>query len=403
MKINLAVLHHYVASMLSSIVRIYTNGILTDTLSMRSDLNDRTLYAQCIEPAILPICADAMPVLLSIDSHVVYGKVQTPNQVLVIGPVYSNEPMTFCHTLSTDQLQEEFLHKVPVCLLSFLLNQLLLLHNLYARQEVKFWDCLNENCLNVKVENIIEETTSKVLFHNRENGNRHNPYEQEKRELSSIENGDLVQLKSSWDEQYAGSLGMTSPDPIRNGKNLAIIVVSMATRAAIRGGILPEIAFTLGDNYMLQIDQTRNVYEIGSLVKEAEYTLTNMVKEKKSGHAVPKESTENHMVNRCKDYVFSHLHGKITVQEIAEALYLNPNYLSSLFKKVEGISLYQYILNEKITLVKNLLIYSQYSFSEISSYLGFSSQSHLGKAFKKATGYTLKSYRNAFAKSESFS
>ena len=47
-----------------------------------------------------------------------------------------------------------------------------------------------------------------------------------------------------------------------------------------------------------------------------------------------------------------------------------------------------------------MLIYSPYSYIEISSYLGFSSQSHLGKQFKAITGMTLKQFRDAYSTTE---
>ena len=153
---------------------------------------------------------------------------------------------------------------------------------------------------------------------------------------------------------------------------------------------------------MQQVDEGKNVYEIGPLTKRAEYALTKLVQEKNTASANQVSSQDNLIVERCKDYVFTHLHEKITVQEIAVQLYLHPNYLSALFKKHEGISLYQYILNQKITLAKNLLTYSSYSFIEISNYLGFSSQSHLGKTFKRTTGFTLNEYRNLYGKTNDF-
>lgn len=45
---------------------------------------------------------------------------------------------------------------------------------------------------------------------------------------------------------------------------------------------------------------------------------------------------------------------------------------------------------------KYLLAYSPYSYIEIATYLGFSSQSHLGKVFKKYTGMTLRQYRGKY-------
>lgn len=70
--------------------------------------------------------------------------------------------------------------------------------------------------------------------------------------------------------------------------------------------------------------------------------------------------------------------------------------VSNLFRRHEGISIVDFVAQEKLKLVKNLLTYSNYSYIEIASYLGFSSQSHLGKQFKAQTGMTLKQYRDKY-------
>ncbi len=97
-----------------------------------------------------------------------------------------------------------------------------------------------------------------------------------------------------------------------------------------------------------------------------------------------------------EDYIFSHLHDKICVQDIADELGLNANYLSELFHQCEKISLTDFIRREKMNLVKNLLIYSRYSCSEIATYLGYSSQSHMGKQFKECMGMTPNQYRRVY-------
>lgn len=67
-------------------------------------------------------------------------------------------------------------------------------------------------------------------------------------------------------------------------------------------------------------------------------------------------------MEHCKKYIFSHLHEKLTVQEIADALHLNPNYLSRLFWKQEGQTILQFVLKEKIKLAQSMLIYSKYTY-----------------------------------------
>ena len=255
-----------------------------------------------------------------------------------------------------------------------------------------------EQNLNYKVRKDLEKT----LFEQQETGGHHNPYDQEMREQAAIENGDLEALKKSLAESYTGQLGVLAADKLRSVKNIGIVVIAISTRAAIRGGLSPEIAFSMSDIYINQLEKATSEASSMEIVRNAEYEFAKMVHEIKTEQASMNtfSGDENEHVMAAKNYIFKHLHGKITVAEIADAIALNANYLSELFKEKEGILLKDYILNNKITLVKNLLTYSAYSYTEISCYLGFSSQSHLGKIFKDRTGLTLSQYRSKYQMQE---
>jgi AraC family transcriptional regulator len=73
---------------------------------------------------------------------------------------------------------------------------------------------------------------------------------------------------------------------------------------------------------------------------------------------------------------------------LAEELHYEYSYLSSLFSSVEGITLEQYIIRQKIERVKELLFYDELTLSEIADRLGYSSVAHLSSQFKKVTGFT---------------
>src|SRR5688572_15394502 len=64
------------------------------------------------------------------------------------------------------------------------------------------------------------------------------------------------------------------------------------------------------------------------------------------------------------------------------------NYLSNLFSSVEGTTIEQFFILQKIEKVKELLIYDELSLSEIAFKLGYSSVAHLSNQFKKVTGLT---------------
>lgn len=396
--LNLTALEHYLATQLHTIVRVYDKSrTLQSQYSKRIDLVDE-LFEGRVENHILSSVSPDAPAVVTVNVLAAYGAVDAGERIYVVGPVCVTGAMGLRHALTGVPYGDGFVNRLSPCSVADLVNALLLIHNLYHPGILTLQKCLEANDLSERIGLDANQASSVLLFDNRENSSHHNPYDHEQRELLSIETGDLALLRRCWDEDYSGSFGTISRDAVRNGKYLAVIVVTMATRAAIRGGILPEVAMSLGDVYMRQIDETQNPYDIGTITRNAQYSLAELVAQRRSAGERGPECDP--VVKRCKEYISRHLHEKITVRDVAGRLRMHPNYLSSTFKRHEGVSLYQFILGEKTALAKNLLIYSDYSFSEIASYLGFSSQSHLGKVFKSSTGQTLQEFRHKFRRVE---
>lgn len=73
---------------------------------------------------------------------------------------------------------------------------------------------------------------------------------------------------------------------------------------------------------------------------------------------------------------------------ISDKLAKDYSYLSNLFSEVEGVTIEQYIILQKIERVKELLVYDELSLSQIADDMGYSSVAHLSNQFKKVTGLT---------------
>jgi AraC-like DNA-binding protein len=73
---------------------------------------------------------------------------------------------------------------------------------------------------------------------------------------------------------------------------------------------------------------------------------------------------------------------------IASAVNYEYSYISNLFSSIEGQTIEQYFILQRIEKVKELLVYDQESLSEIAMKLGYSSVHHLSAQFKKTTGLT---------------
>lgn len=128
-------------------------------------------------------------------------------------------------------------------------------------------------------EHEVQQVYSNMIFSNQEEQSFHNSYEQELREMKSIELGNLEMLKNCWTEIQPTSYGKLSGDPIRNIKNFCIIIVAFASRASIRGGISPELAFSLCDSYIQKIEDSDDTFVLVQLARRAEQQYTELVSE----------------------------------------------------------------------------------------------------------------------------
>jgi len=73
---------------------------------------------------------------------------------------------------------------------------------------------------------------------------------------------------------------------------------------------------------------------------------------------------------------------------LSDRLHKDYHQLSTLFSSVEGTTIEQYLIHQKLERVKELLVYDELSLSEIAHLLGYSSVQHLSNQFKKVTGLT---------------
>lgn len=341
-----------------------------------------------------------IPCLRSIRQKDIYGIVTGHNAIYIVGPVSFASPVYLNCDYNELMLEEEIEKYVPQVNPDDYLEDILFLNHMITGVESTTEQIIETNCLNHDHTGKVQKHFNDILFENHENNVHHNPYDQEMREFGSIENGDLIQLEKSLQEDYDGTIGTLAKDPLRNLKNLGIVLVTLASRAAIRGGLSPEISFSLSDSYIQQIEECKDLALVAPLAHKAEFQYAEMLHEIKEKQKGILKKQKNPRINKCKDFIFSHLHDRITLEDLAAEADCNPNYLSQLFKECEGISISGYILQEKINRAKNLLIYSDYSYIEIATYLGFSSQSHLGTQFKKHTGYTLRQYREIYGRKE---
>jgi len=101
------------------------------------------------------------------------------------------------------------------------------------------------------------------------------------------------------------------------------------------------------------------------------------------------------MVYTLHQYIDTHLNDDLSVNALAEIVYLNPVYLSRAYRQATGNKLSEYVLARRIERAKQLLRQPEKKVSEIAYQVGFESAAHFSRVFKKLTGKTPQEYRSA--------
>lgn len=136
--------------------------------------------------------------------------------------------------------------------------------------------------------------------------------------------------------------------------------------------------------YQLQVKSLLNLLLI-NLVRNFNY----------SDQEISVNSLQFKSIQHILNYIDEHFTEKLSLDELAEKAGMSPNYFSSFFKKISGISLWDYISNKRINMAVQLLRENGLgkNILEIATLCGFNNTTHFNKMFKRITGMTPTEYK----------
>ena len=216
----------------------------------------------------------------------------------------------------------------------------------------------------------------------------HNTLALEQALMQMISKGDVGALCEWLSHAPSVRGGVIANDALRQLKNTFIVTATLASRAAIKGGMSAEDALSLSDEYIRKCELLSSGEQIINLQYHMVLEYTRRVERIRLG------KTPSKLLMQITNYVQHNLSKPVNVCELAKSMYISRTHLAAKFKQETGMTLTDFILIEKIEEAKRLLRYSDKSLSLIADYLGFSSQSHFTRAFKKYSGKTPREYRN---------
>lgn len=209
----------------------------------------------------------------------------------------------------------------------------------------------------------------------------------EQKLLRLIEEGNLNYREEAGQlitSHIPGNLG--SGDSLRHLKNLVLIFTGLCARAAIRGGVSPDICYALADRYIQGIENCHTMSEVVEINDAMQADFVGRVHRCNTGGLSPQ-------IQKCKDYIQIHIEEKLSLTNICAEIGYSKSWLSRKFKRETGMTVSDYIAQQKVERAKELLVSGNRHVQEIVDLLGFQSHSYFSNLFKKHTGVSPGEYR----------
>lgn len=240
--------------------------------------------------------------------------------------------------------------------------------------------------MTTKIEPAIIRKYLLTRMRNQEESFIHSPYALEQQIHNAIIQGNYERAHEVLSRVNSLKRATLAKSPLRSLKNSIICSCTLFTRAVIQGGVHPEIAFNLSDVYINEIENNDHLEKLIELEFAMLAHFVQSVNEER-------KQAYSHAINRIMAYIHEHILQEINLEQIAEEVFLHPNYLSHLFKKEVDISLIQFINRRRIEESKYFLLHTTSTISDIALLFHFCNQSYYTSLFKKYTGVTPKEYR----------
>lgn len=219
-------------------------------------------------------------------------------------------------------------------------------------------------------------------------GDRINVYRAERMLLRMVREGDLDNGAALRDAANIAAVQPYVPDPLGCVQIACTILTSLCVRAAIEGGLSPELAYATGDRYIQRLFIAQTVTETTTIKNQMYQDFIQKVHDCRVNPRFSKE------IQSCCDYIALHAESPLGIELLASRLGYSKYYLSRRFKEEVGCTVNGYIQIARVERAKALLACTGRPIADIAAELQFSGLSHFSVVFKRITGESPAQYRN---------
>lgn len=162
-----------------------------------------------------------------------------------------------------------------------------------------------------------------------------------------------------------------------------LVIIS---RAAVEGGAMLKNLLALNSQYVEEFTNLDTTEELCHWIVTVTQQFIETIEEGKGIRNLQ-------VVQKAGDYMRNNFRKKITVEDVAHAVYLSPCHLSKIFKQELGCTIMEFLTKVRIEEAKKLLRNPKYNVIQVADDLGFKDPGYFTKVFKRSEGITPSQYR----------
>lgn len=374
-------------------------GSLLDTNCPDLVLNKVFQRSPCYTKMLESASLSELPVIMSVPFGLMWTAVFERDggelvRIHLLGPVFTTEPTMsdFYHALGGSDVSPHWrpkliriMQRVPVVTYTAFSQQAVMLHYCVTGEKIISTD--------ITFQQLGGPSSAELPSAGSERqSDRARLYMAEQAMLHMIREGNV---------DYEEALHTTSNTSSQSSQNLAgsalqkakvsrIVFATLCSRAAMEGGVSPEVAYTRADNYIQDIVNAKTVTEVSSISKSLYEDFIHLVHKQRTNLKYSKP------IQNCCDYIENHLGEPISISLLAQRIGYSDYYLSRKFKAETGDSIGDYIKFAKVERAKLLLTTTQLSIQSISDSLGFGTRNFFSETFRKIAGMPPAAYRKQY-------
>ena len=318
-----------------------------------------------------------------------------PRSLYLFGGLYTGSTSSLmiqqrlANTPIMGRLRQEVLdamQQLPIIPTSTLLQYAVMLHYALTEEVISTADIPSVSSLN---ESALPDPAASSGFRDTSSPDSHfGVWESEKAFLRMIREGNRDYRKAlSHSMSLSSGVRADTGDPIRQWKNNSLTLLTLVVRAAIEGGLSPEIAYSLNDHYAAMIEHARSLSAVMTLSGQLMDDFTERV------HDVRERSGTSSSIQNACHYIDTHLSEPLTIHDLAAQAGYADYYFSQKFKNETGQSVSEYLCDKRIEKAMQLLRDPSVDLSEVQEMVGIQSRSRFYELFKQKTGLSPAQYR----------